>query len=110
MERIIKKPLLSFEQWVRSKGIELPPDHVIAEVIGGALEPHKTRASRGKWRSKVKVLGQYQRARDAYAAAIRSGEIPTIEERVPLDMTKAADAAYARAMEKRAQRRALFKD
>lgn len=109
MNRIVKRPSVSFEQWAEVNGIKVPADHILAEVIGGAFIPSKTRSQKGKWRSKIQELATYQDAHARYAAAVASGAIPTLTEEIPLDMSKAADVAYARAMAKRAARLASTK-
>jgi hypothetical protein len=105
VKRVITRPAKTFEQWAQEHGIQVLPDHVLVEVLCGVLGANPTRASRGRWKTKAVQLRVYMEAQARYKAACASGEIPTIEEQVPLDMTKASDQAYARVMEKRLARR-----
>jgi hypothetical protein len=103
--RTISRPAISFEQWAAANGIKLPSDAIEAEVIGMAFIPHKTRRQKGRWRSKMSEYVDLVAARARYQAAIESGEVTTVIEEIPLDMTKASDQAYARVLAKRAARR-----
>ena len=104
MTRVIRYPAVSFEMWSKINGIALPPEHLLAECVGATMLANKTRMQKGKWKANLKRLAAHQEALARYQAAVASGEISIVVEEVPLDMTNAADQAYARVLAKRAAR------
>lgn len=89
---------ISYEDWLKQKGYQPNNDRLFAEIIGGALQPHKSGRERGKLRSAANQLQQQQANRTEYEREIQP--VRKTEE-APLNLDKESDRAYLRVLYKR---------
>jgi hypothetical protein len=110
--RVERKPAQGIDDWAKSRGREADlafgaNDINVANLIGGALT-ESTRHGRGKVKTLISKLADYNRLTADYNKSVASGEVPMVEKLVPLDTVNSkADQAYVRSMHKRAIRKAL---
>lgn len=110
MNRIIRVPTETFEQWLDEQKIDkanvlLGNEYstAVAQLLFGK-GGFTTRKGKGERNTVQRKLAYTNELHKRYTASV------LVEEKeVPLDMTKEADQAYVRVMERRAQRKAELK-
>jgi hypothetical protein len=110
--RVTRTPAVGVHEWARAQGREADlawdkSDTNVADLIGGLLT-RGSRQQKGHAKVLARQLGKYNALYRDYEAAVKSGQIPQTETVTPLDtVASAADAAYVRAMHKRAIYKAI---
>jgi len=104
-ERIKWKAVQSFEDFVKTKGINPSIFEMVGvtTVLDSFMKPNLTQKQRGKINKEVKILGLQKKLEKEWKDTVSQ-----IALHIPLDLSRADDMAYLRVQHKREIRRALL--